>query len=75
MKWHGTLAYYSKRMNLVKERRVANFPDYEQARQWVSNHCDKPVYVWCDNPVNTDNPVSISIWSEKYSEEYCKIID
>jgi hypothetical protein len=40
MKWHGTIAHYSKKHNGVAERRVMNFSTYQKAEQWISGLSD-----------------------------------
>ena len=74
-RWHGTVGKYSGRDDAVRERRVKNFIDYNEAHAWLLEHKDSPVYIWHDEAVNLDNPYFAIIETIAYQNEHKKIVN
>lgn len=75
MAWNVTMARYSPKINMVKERRVLSGLDWKEAEDYVNNNATYPIYTWSDCSAYFDNPTIGMIETESCREEYRKVID
>ena len=73
--WHVTLAYYSKRLNAIKERRVTDFETQEEGLSYLDCHRNKPLILWHTNATELENPYFAMAETDQYKKEYKKVRD
>jgi len=70
--WHITRAEYVQSENLISEKKVSDFEDFEVAKKWFYDHADQPIYLWHDGS-QENNPYFPIMETDAYIFEFYKI--